>query len=54
MSEKVKRLIGHKAKGFCSNINVSFDFCRKASDVNFETKFAQIRHELIKIHRFKK
>ena len=46
--KKVKRLIDHRTKVFCSIIKFSFDF----SNLDFETKFVQIRYELIEIHQF--
>ena len=50
--KKVKRLIDNRTKGFCSIINFSFDLNRKYSNLDFETKFAQIRYELTDIHQF--
>ena len=47
MSQKhQKRLIDHRTKGLCPIINFSFNFNRKHSHLDFETKFAQIRYEL--------
>ena len=37
-----KRLIGHRTKGFRSIVNFSFELNRKHSNLDFETKFAQI------------
>ena len=47
--KKVKSLIDHRTKDFCSIIKFSFDF---NSNLDFETKFAQMRYELTKIHKF--
>ena len=47
-----KCLIDHRTKGFCSIMNFSFDFNRKHSNVDFETKLAKIRYELTEINQF--
>ena len=52
--QKVKRSIDNRTKRFRSIIKMSFDFYRKDSNLDFETKFAQIRPELTEIHQFQK
>ena len=53
MSQKhSKRFIDHRTKGFCSIINFSLDFNRKYSNLDFETKFAQILYEMTEIRQF--
>ena len=50
--KKVKRLIDHRTKGFCSVIKFSFDLSRKHLNLDFGTKIAQIRYQLTGIHKF--
>ena len=52
--KKVKRLFDHRTKGFCSIIKFfAFDFnTKKHFNLDFETKFTQIQHELTGIHQF--
>ena len=45
------RLIDHRTKGFCLYIKF-FYFNRRQSNLEFETKFAQIRYELTERHQF--
>ena len=52
--KEVKRLIDDRTKGFCSIVKFAFDFCRKDPNLDFETKFAQIQHELTEILQFQK
>ena len=46
---KQKSLIDRRTKGLCSIVIFSFDFKRKSFDLDFETKFVQIRYELTEI-----
>ena len=48
----MKHLIDQRTKDFCSIIKFPFDFCRKYSILEFETKFVIIRHELNEIYKF--
>ena len=41
--EKLKRLIDHKTKDFCSITKLPFHFNGNHSNLNLETKLAQIR-----------
>ena len=50
--KQVKRLFDHRTKGFSSIIKFFFDFNEKHSNLDIETKFTQIRHELIGKHQF--
>ena len=49
-----KRLSDHRTNGFCSITNFAFDLNSKHSNLDFDTKFAQIRYEFIEIHQFQK
>ena len=46
-----KHFIAHRTKGFCSIIKFSFDLNRKYYNLDFETKFAQIRFDLTEIRK---
>ena len=48
----VKCLIDNRTKGFCLIINFSFNFNRRRLELDFETKFFQIRYKLTKINQF--
>ena len=50
--KKLERLIDHRAKGFLLIISFSFDVNRKYSNLDFKTKFVQIRYELTEIRQF--
>ena len=41
--KKVTGLLGHRTKGFCLLIKIPFYFNQKHFNLDFETKFAQIR-----------
>ena len=45
-------MFDHKIESFASIVKFSFDLINKDSDLEFETKFTQIRHELTEIHQF--
>ena len=49
--QKVKRLIDQRTKGFCTIVKFYFDFNRKHSNLDFETKLVQMWYELIEIHQ---
>ena len=46
---KIDKTSDHRIKDFCSIIIISFDFNKKHANLDFETKFTQIRHELTEI-----
>ena len=53
VTQKVKRLIDQKTKAFFLILKMSFAFNKKYLNLDFETKFAQIRDELTEIRQFK-